>query len=240
MRQPLDEPFIEPIAPPPPHSRVTRPRDAVWTFSLQQAMNTISPFDGNPGSVTFFCRVMRNVLNEFVGTQSGHVSAKGILTELIEKYAKLKDDNQLVATIRRAAAKARFGFCGMANHPEDRCQYKDALLKLCIFCQKEGHQYGVCYALQRALENRKVTLGNLEKPGGTPSPSPPLPTQVVYITYPVGTVPPLNYPAESYTAQTTNAHTQSDLGERNKQGPRNYEGRPDPYPNWDPNNRRNN
>ena len=48
------------------------------------------------------------------------------------------------------------------------------------------------------------------------------------------------YPAALYTAQTTNAHTQGDPRERNRQGPRNYEGRPDPYPNWDPDNRRNN
>ena len=158
----------------------------------------------------------------------------------MEKYAKLKDDNQLEATIRRAPAKARCSVCGMDNHPEDRCQYKDAQMKLCIFGQKEGHQYGDYYALQRALENGKFTLGNLEKPGETPSPSPPLPPQVVYITYPMGTVPPLMNPAASYTAQTTNAHTQGDPRERNKQGPRNYEGRPDPYPNWNPDNRRNN
>ena len=155
----------------------------------------------------------------------------------MEKYAKLKDDNQLEASMRRAPAKARCGVCGMDNHPEDRCQYKDAEMKLCIFCQKEGHQYGDCYALQRAFENGEITLGNLEKPRGIRSPSPSLPPQVVYITYPVGTVLPLMYPAASYTAQSTYAHTQ---GERNKQGPRNYKGRPDPYPNWDPDNRRNN
>ena len=113
-------------------------------------------------------------------------------------------------------------------------------MKLCIFCQKEGHQYGGCYALQRALENGEFTLGNLEKPGGTPSLSPPLPPQVVYITYPMDTVPPLMYPAASYTAQTRNAQTQGYPRERFKQGPRNYEGRPDLYPNWDPDNRRNN
>ena len=65
MRQPLDEPLIKSINLPPLHSRVTRPRDATGTFSLQQAMNTIPPFDGNPDSVAFFCRVVRNVLNEF-------------------------------------------------------------------------------------------------------------------------------------------------------------------------------
>ena len=113
-------------------------------------------------------------------------------------------------------------------------------MKLCIFCQKEGHQYGDCYTLQRAFEKGEFTLGNLEKPRGTPSLSPPLPPQVVYITYPMGMVPPLMYPAASYTAQTTNAHTQDDSRERNKHGPRNYEGRPDPYPNRDPHNRRNN
>ena len=48
------------------------------------------------------------------------------------------------------------------------------------------------------------------------------------------------YPAASYTAQTTNAHTQGDPREINKQGPRNYEGQLDPYLNWDPDNRRNN
>ena len=65
MRQPLDEPLIEFIDLPPLHSRVTRPRDAAWTLSLQQVMNTIPPFDGNPDPVDFFCRVVRNVLNEF-------------------------------------------------------------------------------------------------------------------------------------------------------------------------------
>ena len=62
MRQPLDEPLIESIDLPPLHSRVTRLRDAAWTFSLQQAMNTIPLFDGNPDLVAFFCRVVRNVL----------------------------------------------------------------------------------------------------------------------------------------------------------------------------------
>ena len=62
MRQPLDEPLIESIDLSSPHWRDTRPRDAAWTFSLQQAMNTIPPFDGNPGSVAFFCRVVRSVL----------------------------------------------------------------------------------------------------------------------------------------------------------------------------------
>ena len=65
MSQPLDEPLIKSIDLPLLHSRVTRPRDAAWIFSLQQAMNTIPPFDGNPDSVAFFCRVVRNVLNEF-------------------------------------------------------------------------------------------------------------------------------------------------------------------------------
>ena len=286
MRRPLVEPLLESIDLPPPRSNVTRPRDAAWTFSLPQAMNTILPFDGNPDSVAFFCRVVRNVLNEFgpsaecwlmsalaskfrgraaegymcrmnrftsvekvrdditmtythaggadrllaelkvikqetgegvgsygqrveillnrllntydadrslqdferltyknradsealeqflyelqgdlqhqvraanpktlveviteavrveqrtgarrVGTQTGPTSAEGILTELMEKYAKLKDDNQLEATVRKAPAKARCGVCGMDNHPEDRCQYKDAETKFCIFCK---------------------------------------------------------------------------------------------------------
>ena len=65
MRQPLVEPLLESIDLPQPRPNVTRPRDAAWTFSLQQAMNTIPPFDGNPDSVAFFCRVVRNVLNEF-------------------------------------------------------------------------------------------------------------------------------------------------------------------------------
>ena len=65
MYQPLYEPLIESIDLPPPHSRVSRPRDTAWTFLLQQAMNTIPQFDGNPDSVAFFCRFLRNVLNEF-------------------------------------------------------------------------------------------------------------------------------------------------------------------------------
>ena len=199
---------------------------------------------GNPKTlveaITEAVRVEQKTGARRVGTQSGYISAEGILTELMEKYPKLKDDNQLEATIRRAPAKARCGVCGMDNHPEDRCQYKDAQMKLYIFCQKEGHQYGDCYALQRVLENGEFTLGNVEKPGGTPSLSPPLLPQVVYTTYPIGTVPPVMYPAASYTAQTTNGHMQGDPRERNKQGPRNYESRPDPYPNGDPDNRRNN
>ena len=124
-------------------------------------------------AITEAVRVEQKTGARRVGTQSGHISAEVILTELMEKHARLKDDNQLEATIRRAPAKARCGVCGMDNHPEDRCQYKDAQMKLCIFCQKEGHQYCDCYALQRALENGEFTLGNLEKPGGTPSLSPP-------------------------------------------------------------------
>ena len=76
-----------------------------------------------------------------VGTQLGPVFAEEILTELMKKYARLKDDNQLEARIRRAPAKAPCGVCGMDNHPEDRCQYKDAETKFCIFCQKKGHHY---------------------------------------------------------------------------------------------------
>ena len=94
----------------------------------------------------------------------------------------------------------------MDNHLEDRCQYKDAETEFCIFCQKEAHQYGDSYALQRVLENGEVTLENLEKPGGKPSPSPPLPPQVVYITNPMGMVPPMMYPAAPYTAQTERSH----------------------------------
>ena len=92
-------------------------------------------------AITEALRIEQRTGARRVGTQSGPVSAEGILTEFREKYAKLKDDNQLEGTIRRAPAKARCGVCGMDNHPEDRCQYKDADTKLCIFCQKKGDQY---------------------------------------------------------------------------------------------------
>ena len=65
MCQPLVEPLLKSTDLSPPRSHVRRPRDAAWIFSLQQAMNTIPPFDGNPDSVAFLYRVMRNVLNEF-------------------------------------------------------------------------------------------------------------------------------------------------------------------------------
>ena len=167
-----------------------------------------------------------------VGTQSDPVSAEGILTELMEKYANLKDDNQLEATIRRAPAKARCGVCGMDNDPKDRCQYNDTETKFCIFCQKKGHQYGDCYALQKALKNGKVTLGNLDKPGRTPSPS--LPPQVVYTPYPMDTALPLTYPAAGYPSQTLNANARAGPDDMHRQGQRNYEGRPDRYLNRDP------
>ena len=125
----------------------------------------------------------------------------------MEQYAKLKDDYQ--ATIRRAPAKARCADCGM-----------------------KGHQYGDCYALQKALMNGKVTLKNLDKTGVTPSS--PLPPQVVYTPYPTSPASPLTYPAAGYPAQTPNAKTPN----IKRQSLRNCEDRPDRYPNRDPRNNR--
>ena len=187
-------------------------------------------------AITEAVRVEQRTGARRVGTQSSPTSAEDILTELMEKYAKLKDDNQLEATIRRAPAKARCGICGMDNHPEDRCQYKDAESKFCIFCQKKGHQYGDCYALQKALKNGEVTSGNLDKPAGAPSP--PLPPQVVYTPDPMGPASPLTYPATGYPRQTSNTNARNGPRDINRQGPRNYEGRPDRYPNRDQRNNR--
>ena len=58
-------------------------------------------------TITETVRVEQKTGARRVETQSSHISAEGILTELMEKYAKLKDDNQLEATIRRAPAKVR-------------------------------------------------------------------------------------------------------------------------------------
>ena len=112
-------------------------------------MNTIPPFDGNPDSVAFFCRVVRNVLNEF-----GPSAECWLMSALASKFRGRAAEDYMCRMNRFTYITMRYTHAGGADR---------LLAELKVVKQESGESVGSYGQRVKILLNRLLNTYDADR-----------------------------------------------------------------------------